>query len=97
MIKESINGIVIKKVQTPNEEINQIQEEEGKIVEINGDKLGVFKEKGGKIYTIKPICKHLGCELSWNNLDKTWDCPCHGSRYDYKGNLLYGPSVKNLE
>lgn len=97
MIKESVNGIVIKKVQIPNEEINQIQEEEGKIVEINGNKLGVFKEKGGKIYTIKPICKHLGCALSWNNLDKTWDCPCHGSRYDYKGNLLYGPSIKNLE
>ena len=55
-----------------------------------------FKNEQGKIYKINPICKHLGCELVWNNLDKTWDCPCHGSRYDYKGKLIYGPSVKDL-
>ncbi len=97
MVKESIDGLVIKKIKIPDEEINQIQVGEGKIVEINGEKIGVYKESDNKIYSINPVCKHLGCELSWNNLDKTWDCPCHGSRYDYKGNLLYGPSVKNLE
>ena len=54
------------------------------------------KRKQDEIYKVDPVCKHLGCELTWNSLDKTWDCPCHGSRYDYKGKLLYGPSVKNL-
>ena len=97
MVKESLNGLVIKKIKLPEEEINQIQDGEGKIVEINGEKIGVYKENSEKIYIINPICKHLGCELTWNNLDKTWDCPCHGSRYDYKGNLLYSPSVKNLD
>ena len=44
-----------------------------------------------------PKCMHLGCELSWNNLDKTWDCPCHGSRYTFEGKLIYGPSKKDLK
>ena len=97
MVKESIDGLIIKKIKIPKEAINQIQIGEGKVVEIEGEKVGVYKSENNKIYSINPVCKHLGCELSWNNLDKTWDCPCHGSRYDYKGNLIYGPSVKNLE
>ena len=96
MVKESVNSLVIKKLEIPQEAANQIQEGEGKIVEVNGQKIGIYKDKEGEIYKVDPVCKHLGCELSWNNLDKTWDCPCHGSRYDYKGNLIYGPSVKNL-
>ena len=97
MVKEGINSLVIKKLEIPKEEENQIQNGEGKIVEVNGQKIGIYKDKGGEIYKVNPVCKHLGCEPSWNNLDKTWDCPCHGSRYDYKGNLIYGPSVKNLD
>ena len=97
MVKESVNSLFIKKLELPQEEANQIQPGEGKIVEVNGQKIGVYKDKEGQIFKVNPVCKHLGCELSWNNLDKTWDCPCHGSRYDYKGNLIYGPSVKNLD
>lgn len=44
-----------------------------------------------------PTCSHLGCELSWNNLDKTWDCPCHGSRFDCNGKQIYGPAIKDVE
>ena len=97
MVKESVNSLVVKKLEVPQEEAKQIQNGEGKIVEVNGQKIGVYKNEDGEIYKVNPVCKHLGCELSWNNLDKTWDCPCHGSRYDYKGNLIYGPSVKSLD
>ena len=96
MVKTSMDALVIKKLEISKEEINQIQKGEGKIVEIDGKKVGIYKNEQGEIYKINPVCKHLGCELTWNNLDKTWDCPCHGSRYDYQGNLLYGPSVKDL-
>ena len=97
MVKESVNSLVAKKLELPQEEANQIQNGEGKIVEVNGQKIGIYKNNEGEIYKVNPVCKHLGCELSWNNLDKTWDCPCHGSRYDFKGNLIYGPSVKDLD
>lgn len=60
-------------------------------------KYGVYKDENGEIYKIKPTCAHLGCELSWNNLEKTWDCPCHGSRFDYLGNQIYGPAIDNLK
>ena len=97
MVKESINSLIVRKLEVPQEEANQIQAGEGKIVEVNGQKIGIYKDEKGEVYKVNPICKHLGCELAWNNLEKTWDCPCHGSRYDYKGNLIYGPSVKNLD
>ena len=70
---------------------------EGKIVEIQDEKIGVYRDEKDRIYTVKPICTHLGCELSWNNLEKTWDCPCHGSRFDYEGRQFYNPAVKDLE
>ena len=97
MVKESVNSLLVKKLEVPQEEISQIQNGQAKIVDVNGQKIGIYKDNDGEIYKVNPVCKHLGCELSWNNLEKTWDCPCHGSRYDYKGNLIYGPSVKNLD
>ena len=96
MLKETVSSLVIKKFVLPEEEQENLKEGEGKIIEIDGEKVGAYKDENGKIYTIVPKCAHLGCELSWNNLDKTWDCPCHGSRYEYTGKMIYGPTVKDL-
>lgn len=97
ILKESIHSLLLNKLEIPQEKEKQIGIDQGGIVEINGEKVGVYKNSQGEVFRVKPICQHLGCELSWNNLDKTWDCPCHGSKYTYKGELIYGPSVKNLE
>lgn len=96
MLKETVSSLVLKKFELPESEQASLKNEEGKIIEIEGEKVGAYKDKEGRIYTIVPKCAHLGCELSWNNLEKTWDCPCHGSRYDYTGKMLYGPTVKDL-
>lgn len=96
MLKETVSSLVLKKFELPESEQASLKNEEGKIIEIEGEKVGAYKDKEWRIYTIVPKCAHLGCELSWNNLDKTWDCPCHGSRYDYTGKMLYGPTVKDL-
>ena len=96
MLKETVSSLVLKKFELQESEQASLKNEEGKIIEIEGEKVGAYKDKEGRIYTIVPKCAHLGCELSWNNLDKTWDCPCHGSRYDYTGKMLYGPTVKDL-
>ena len=57
----------------------------------------IYKDKKGKMFAVIPYCKHLGCELSWNNLEKTWDCPCHGSRYDYTGKIITEPTTESLD
>lgn len=97
MLKQVSNSLVLDKFKIPQKTLANISNDEGKIIEINNSKIGVYKDVHGKLYAVKPICSHLGCELSWNNLDKTWDCPCHGSRFSYKGISLYDPSIKNLD
>lgn len=97
MLKEATSSIVLKKFTLPNDTIQSLVPNEGKIIEYEGAKIGVYKDKDGNIYKIKPVCTHLGCELSWNPVNKTWDCPCHGSRFNYDGKLLYGPALHDLE
>lgn len=96
IIKESVQSFALNKLKIGPNSIDEIENDNGGIIEIDGDNVGVYKDKEGKIYAVKPVCTHLGCLLSWNNLDKTWDCPCHGSRFDFKGKNLYDPAIKNL-
>lgn len=68
----------------------------GGIVTHEGKKIGIYKDEQGHIYAVKIRCPHLGCQLSWNPDEKSWDCPCHGSRFDYRGRLLNGPAQTPL-
>ena len=97
MVKEVTYSLGINKLKFPDKTLDSINKDEGSIIELDGKKVGVYKDKDGNLFAIKPVCSHLGCELSWNNLDKTWDCPCHGSRFNFKGKSLYAPSIKDLE
>lgn len=97
MVKQAANSILLKKPITPIASISEMSNDSGAIVEIDGEKVGLYKDSSGNIFAVDPVCKHLGCLLSWNNLEKTWDCPCHGSRYDYMGNNIYGPATKDLD
>jgi glycine/D-amino acid oxidase-like deaminating enzyme/nitrite reductase/ring-hydroxylating ferredoxin subunit len=96
MLKEVTHSLVLNKLRVPKDKFEDIEEGEGKIIEIDGDKVGVYKDENGEVFAVKPVCSHLGCEVSFNNLEKTWDCPCHGSRYTYKGEYLYEPTVNGL-
>ncbi len=97
MLKQTVNSIALNKFKIEPYSIEQIKNDNAAIIEIKGDNVGVYKDINGEIYAVKPNCSHLGCLLSWNNLDKTWDCPCHGSRFDYMGRNIYEPAIKNLE
>ena len=74
-----------------------MKQETGQILEIDGEKVGVYKDVEGQVFAVKPVCTHLGCILNWNNADKTWDCPCHGSRFDHTGKNINNPAIKDLE
>lgn len=97
MLKESTYSLLINKIKSAPDKFENISTGSGGIVDIDGEKVGIYKREDGKIFAVKPFCGHLGCLVSWNNLEKTWDCPCHGSRYDYMGNIITEPTVKGLE
>ena len=97
MLKETVNSIALNKFKVEPYNIYKIKNDNGAIIEIDGNNIGIYKDIEGKIYAVKPNCSHLGCLLSWNNLDKTWDCPCHGSRFDYKGKNIYEPAIRDLD
>lgn len=97
MIKESVYSLVINKLKDSPDTIEDVGIDEGKIIEYENEKVGVYRDSNGKCYFIKPVCAHLGCELSFNNIEKTWDCPCHGSRYDINGNVLSEPAIHGIE
>ena len=97
MLKETVNSIALKKFKINTWNVEKIENNNGAIIEIDGNNVGIYKDMNGKIYAVKPNCSHLGCLLSWNNIDKTWDCPCHGSRYNYNGENIYEPGIKDLQ
>lgn len=71
--------------------------DEGKIISINGKRYGAYRDKNNHVYILDITCTHLGCELRFNSGEKTWDCPCHGSRFSYKGEVINGPALRPLK
>lgn len=80
----------------PKEQIEEVENGHGKIVEYEGEKVGVYKNEDGEAFIVSVKCPHLGCQLKWNQDEISWDCPCHGSRFDYEGNLLDNPAQGGL-
>lgn len=97
MIKESTYSLFLNKIKNISSGYEDIEVGNGGIIEVDGEKVGIYKREDGEVFAVKPYCGHLGCLVSWNNLEKTWDCPCHGSRYDYMGNIITEPTVKELK
>ncbi len=98
----SINMDVAKHlIQGKFEVIEKTQEDlvnnEGAVVIVNGKRAGAYRDKQGEIHLVDTTCTHLGCELEWNDAERSWDCPCHGSRFSYTGEVIEGPTEKPLD
>lgn len=93
---EVAKQLVKGKFDNTNEQIDNLKVNEARIVMDDGDRIGVYKDQDENIHAVDTTCTHLGCELAWNNAEKSWDCPCHGSRFSYEGHVLNGPAVRNL-
>jgi glycine/D-amino acid oxidase-like deaminating enzyme/nitrite reductase/ring-hydroxylating ferredoxin subunit len=70
---------------------------EGQVLSIDKERLAVYRNGNGQLSALSPVCTHLGCLVHWNTTEKSWDCPCHGSRFDPHGRVLNGPAVAALE
>jgi Rieske Fe-S protein len=81
----------------PEEEnVTDLIEGEGRVVEVDGERVAVCKVEGA-VHAVSAKCTHMGCIVSWNNGEKSWDCPCHGSRFNYDGTVIQGPANRDLE
>lgn len=74
-----------------------IEPEEGKVVEVDRKRAGAYKDENGGLHLVNTTCTHMGCELNWNSAEKSWDCPCHGSRFSYEGEVIEGPAIEPLD
>jgi Rieske Fe-S protein len=70
---------------------------EANVFDIDGDRVGAYRDQQGTLHIVDTTCTHLGCELNWNSAETSWDCPCHGSRFTYEGEIIEGPTVKPLK
>jgi glycine/D-amino acid oxidase-like deaminating enzyme/nitrite reductase/ring-hydroxylating ferredoxin subunit len=84
---------------TPGDEpsADKIENAEGAVLRDGVRKIAAYRDENGALHTFSAVCPHLKCIVRWDGCEKTWDCPCHGSRFDALGRVLNGPAISDLE
>lgn len=77
--------------------VDDIAPGEGAIVHVSGKRCAVHRDDDGNVHAVSAKCTHLGCLVAFNRAERTWECPCHGSRFDPDGRVVQGPAVRPLE
>jgi len=77
--------------------LRALQAGEGKVLDVDGERVAASRGADGRVTMVSPVCTHMGCLVEWNRAEKTWDCPCHGSRFLPDGKVLAGPAETPLE
>ena len=93
---QAVKGLVRRFFEVPDEAAADIRPGHGGIVELGGEKVGVYRDENGAIHAVDIRCPHLGCQLEWNGDELSWDCPCHGSRFDRFGARISGPAQEDI-
>jgi len=93
---ESGKGLVGARVLPVPGDASHIAPGEGAIVKVGGERVAAYRADDGTLITLDPSCRHMGCIVSWNNGERTWDCACHGSRYNVRGEVVHNPAVHDL-
>lgn len=76
--------------------LRDVQRGDGKIVDYRGAKVAAFRDRTGALTLRSAECTHMGCTVAWNSAERTWDCPCHGSRFKPNGEVISGPATSPL-
>lgn len=93
-----VAGQLVKgKLDMRDQSLDALKNDEGAVVRINGKRAGAYKDQDGNLYLVDTTCTHMGCEVKWNSGDRTWDCPCHGSRFACTGEVVEGPAKEPLK
>jgi nucleotide-binding universal stress UspA family protein/nitrite reductase/ring-hydroxylating ferredoxin subunit len=83
-------------VKTTSDSIDDLSNGEGAVVRVNGQDVAAYRDDHGAVHQVSARCAHMGCIVGWNPDERTWDCPCHGSRYDAFGEVIRGPATRGL-
>jgi glycine/D-amino acid oxidase-like deaminating enzyme/nitrite reductase/ring-hydroxylating ferredoxin subunit len=81
---------------TETRSVRTVRREEGRIIERHGKKVAAYRDASGAVTLRSAICTHMGCVVGWNPAERTWDCPCHGSRFKPDGHVISGPAESPL-
>lgn len=99
-VKENVNVAqhwFVDRVNTPGDPLEQVGPGEGTVLRKGTKPVAVYKDEDGQLHGLSAVCTHLACIVHFNTAEKSWDCPCHGSRFDLDGSVLQGPATKPLE
>ncbi len=83
-------------VRKPHETRDALESGDARVVREDGDAVAEYRDEDGELHRVSAVCTHLKCLVTWNDAEKSWDCPCHGSRFDCDGTVLDGPAVHDL-
>lgn len=88
--------LLAEHLRIPHDRLRDIEQGKAGVIIRNGQRVGVYRDMENKYYFVSTKCPHLGCSLEWNQNELTWDCPCHGSRFDYHGKLINNPAMRDV-
>jgi glycine/D-amino acid oxidase-like deaminating enzyme/nitrite reductase/ring-hydroxylating ferredoxin subunit len=88
--------LIRDRIASRGSDLPELEPGEGRVVELGGEKLAVHTDGSGEVHAVSAVCTHLGCIVEWNGAEETWDCPCHGSRFDHAGGVIQGPATEDL-
>jgi nitrite reductase/ring-hydroxylating ferredoxin subunit len=80
----------------PSTPPDNLERGQGRILNVRGERLAVYRDPSGQLHALSAVCTHMGCQVAFNPSERSWDCPCHGSRFDIDGAVLDGPATKAL-
>ena len=89
-------SLLSEHLRIPHDKLKEIGRGKAGVILKDGQKIGVYRDEYDRYYFVTTKCPHLGCSLEWNQNELTWDCPCHGSRFDYRGNLISNPAMRDV-
>ena len=78
-------------------ELAELANGEARVVKYEGKSMALYKDETGRYHAVSPVCPHAKCSVAWNSAEKSWDCPCHGSRFAIDGEVMTGPAREGLE
>ena len=100
LVTENANVVkrfVGDRLQTETRSVGDLAPGEAAVLVEGTERVAVYRDTAGAVHAVSPVCTHMGCTVTWNTAETTWDCPCHGSRFTCDGQVIQGPAVKDLE